>query len=292
MKEQIFLNYRRQDSEGSTGRLYDQLIEHFDPSQIFMDVDTIEPGLDFVEVIDKAVGSCNVLLAIIGNKWLTITDETGKRRLDNPNDFVRIEIASALARDIRVIPVLVQGASMPAAEDLPDDLKPLTRRNAIELSHARFKSDVERLVHVLQNALRGAETGPTAGRKAEAKAEMPEEKKRAGFKLLPLFILLVPFVLYAWWTVLLLGSSGVDVLAGSLNLVNVLVLAITMVRAVTGKTAVGQAFKIPIFLQLGIMLVTLVIGGGDTEMVIFINLVIALVFGILFLLTRKMTAKR
>src|SRR5882724_5887907 len=103
-----------------------------------MDIDTIEPGLDFVEVIEQAVSSCDVLVALIGRQWLTITDNSGRRRLYNPEDFVRLEIAAALARNIRVIPALVQGARMPHSTDLPDVLKMLARRNAHEISDRRF----------------------------------------------------------------------------------------------------------------------------------------------------------
>ena len=114
-----------------------------------MDIDTIEPGVDFVETIEKAVGSCDVLIALIGKQWLTITDPAGRRRLDNPADFVRLEIKTALERNIRVIPALIPGAAMPRSQDLPDELEKLTRRNAIEISDTRFREDVDRLIRVL-----------------------------------------------------------------------------------------------------------------------------------------------
>jgi tetratricopeptide (TPR) repeat protein len=145
----IFLSYRREDSGGWAGRLYDRLSQHFGDEHIFMDIDTIEPGLDFVEVIQHAVQSCDVLLALIGRQWLTVADATGQPRLANPEDFVRLEIATALERDIRVIPVLVQGAPMPRAADLPDDLKRLSRRNALEVRDIRFHNDVDQLITVL-----------------------------------------------------------------------------------------------------------------------------------------------
>jgi hypothetical protein len=148
----IFISYRRADSEGYVGRLYDQLVEQYDKGEIFLDVGAIRPGEDFVDAIEKAVGSCDVLLAVIGPQWLTLTDEQGQRRLDNPHDFVRLEIATALKRDILVIPVLVARAVMPAPHDLPGDLAPLSRRNAIELSHDRFAYDVERLVEAMGGA--------------------------------------------------------------------------------------------------------------------------------------------
>jgi hypothetical protein len=118
----IFISYRRDDSSGYAGRLYDKLSNHFGQGQVFMDINTMESGVDFVEVIENAVSSSDVLIAVISKQWLTITDNNGNKRLDNPTDFVRLEIAAALDRNIRVIPVLVQGASMPRTQDLPDVL--------------------------------------------------------------------------------------------------------------------------------------------------------------------------
>jgi len=115
-----------------------------------MDVAAIEPGRDFRKAIDQSVASCSVLVALIGRDWLGTTDAAGNRRLENANDFVRIELASALRRDIPVIPVLVRGAKMPSADQLPDDLKELHYRNAVELTHARWKSDVQFLIRALR----------------------------------------------------------------------------------------------------------------------------------------------
>src|SRR5215475_13629783 len=111
-----------------------------------MDVDAIEPGLDFVKVLDEQVSGCDVLLALIGPSWVDARNEKGDRRLDDPDDFVAIEIAAALARDIRVIPILIDGARMPKASELPESLKPLVRRHAIELRHAQFGRDAEALI--------------------------------------------------------------------------------------------------------------------------------------------------
>ena len=115
-----------------------------------MDVSAIAPGRDFRKAIDESVASCTVLLAIIGQEWLNTKDAQGRRRLEDANDFVRIELASALRRDIPVVPVLVRGAKMPIAEELPDDLKELAFRNAVELTHARWKSDVQVLIRALR----------------------------------------------------------------------------------------------------------------------------------------------
>ena len=146
----IFINYRRNDSEGEAGHLFDDLTSHFSEGSVFMDVAAIEAGRDFRKAIDQQVATCTVLLAIIGLEWLESKDSAGARRLHDPNDFVRIELASALRRDIPVVPVLVRGAKMPHIEQLPEDLKELAYRNAVELSHARWKSDVEVLVRALR----------------------------------------------------------------------------------------------------------------------------------------------
>jgi hypothetical protein len=115
-----------------------------------MDVSGIEPGRDFRKAIDQSVATCSLVLAMIGPEWLEWKDALGHRRLDDANDFVRIELASALRRDIPVVPVLVRGAKMPRVEQLPDDLKELAYRNAVELTHARWKSDVQVLIQALR----------------------------------------------------------------------------------------------------------------------------------------------
>jgi hypothetical protein len=155
----IFINYRREDTAGHSGRLFDSLSSHF-AGRLFMDVDTLEAGVDFVEAIERAVGSCEALIVVIGREWLTITDKAGRRRLDDPADFVRLEVESALARRIRVIPVLVQDAPMPGAEELPASLARLARRNAIELSDARWAYDADRLAHVIREILEESPAAP------------------------------------------------------------------------------------------------------------------------------------
>jgi hypothetical protein len=146
----IFINYRREDAPGVAGRLYDYLAKSFARSELFIDVDAIKPGLDFVKQLDSQVAHCDAMLALIGPHWLN--DEQG-RRLHGDKDYVRIEIASALRRDIPVIPVLVDGADMPAEDALPDDLKSLARRQALELRHTRFASDAEAIASALKLTL-------------------------------------------------------------------------------------------------------------------------------------------
>jgi beta-lactam-binding protein with PASTA domain len=151
----IFISYRREESAGHAGRIYDRLREKFGKDRVFMDVSAIEPGVDFAEAIDRAVGSCAVLLVVIGRKWLECTDGTGQRRLDDARDFIRLEVATALRLNIRVIPVLVQGAAMPREEDLPDGLKMLARRQAIEINDTHWDSDLSQLVETLERVLSG-----------------------------------------------------------------------------------------------------------------------------------------
>ena len=127
----IFISYRREETAYPAGWLCDRLIEHLGQGQVFKDVDSIQLGDDFVEVITAAVARCDVLLALIGDQWLTITGEDGRRRLENPDDFVRLEIEAALTRNVRVIPVLVDGARMPRAGELPPSLAKLVRRQAL-----------------------------------------------------------------------------------------------------------------------------------------------------------------
>jgi hypothetical protein len=152
----IFMSYRRQDTEFPAGWLYDRLSEHFHRGEVFKDVDAIRLGEDYVAQINRAVGSCDVLLALIGPDWLAITDDTGRRRLDDPADFVRLEIQAALVRKVMVIPILVGGATMPRAEDLPNVIRNLSYRTALELSPRRFDYDVGRLLEVLDETLSAA----------------------------------------------------------------------------------------------------------------------------------------
>lgn len=149
----IFINYRRADTEGHVGRLYDHLTQHFRPDDIFMDVSSIEPGQDFVQVLEDAVAVCDIFIAMIGPHWLTLTNEIGERRLDLWDDFVRIEVESAIKHNKLIIPVLVGGAKMPHPTALPDTITMLSRRNAIELSHQRFGYDVQKLIEAMKSQL-------------------------------------------------------------------------------------------------------------------------------------------
>ena len=149
-RAQIFLSYRREDASGHAGRLHDDLVRRFGDASVFMDVDAIPLGRDFVQVIEDRLQAAKVLLVVIGRQWLTATDAQGRRRLDDPDDFVRIEIAAAFAHGVRVIPVLVNGATMPSREQLPDALAPLARCQALSLTDQGWRRDVAGLVAAVQ----------------------------------------------------------------------------------------------------------------------------------------------
>ncbi len=145
----VFISYRRDDTAGYAGRLYDALTVEFDKSQIFIDVDSIHPGEDFVQVIDKRIASSSVVLVLIGKGWLN-SGGVNSRRLDDAKDFVRLEVASALRQKIPVIPVLVGGARMPSVGDLPEPLAALAHLNAIEIFDTLFQDSVRHLIAALR----------------------------------------------------------------------------------------------------------------------------------------------
>src|SRR5512133_639827 len=151
MPGRIFISYRHQETAWPARQLFDVLVVRFPGEQVFKDVDSIEPGEDFVERITRAGGSCDALLALIGPQWLTITNKKGQRRLDDPEDYVRLEIETALTREIRVIPILVDETQMPEADELPPSLAPLAHRNAVQINSRTF--DTQRLIATLRKTL-------------------------------------------------------------------------------------------------------------------------------------------
>jgi hypothetical protein len=166
----IFLSYRRTDAPGHAGRLYDRLVDRFGEASVFKDLDSMEPGADFGEVIEDTVARCDALIAVIGRDWLA-ADEGGLRRLDSPDDWVRLEIGNALKRKVRVIPVLVEGAQMPSAADLPADLQALARRHAVELSESAWNPQVRQFIDALERLV------------AKAPSGMPHEPRGAAVEL-------------------------------------------------------------------------------------------------------------
>jgi class 3 adenylate cyclase/tetratricopeptide (TPR) repeat protein len=160
MPHKVFISYRRGDAAGYAGRVSDRLSHELGQDALFMDVDAIPLGANFVKVLREEVGKCQVLLALIGRNWLDARDEQGRRRLDESEDFVRIEIATALARDIPVVPVLFDGVDIPGADRLPEDLKELALRNGLSVRHEAFHSDLDKLVGALRGTLDSIERGP------------------------------------------------------------------------------------------------------------------------------------
>jgi len=148
----IFLSYRRTDSPDVTGRIYDRLVARFSAKQVFKDVDSIPLGVSFRRHIEQVLTRAGVVLVIIGPGWLGASDEQGRRRLDDPNDFVRLEVETALRGGIPVIPILVSNASMPRAGDLPPALEPLVARNGMAVRpDPDFNNDIGRLIAGLDN---------------------------------------------------------------------------------------------------------------------------------------------
>ena len=150
----IFISYRRSDSADITGRIYDRLVDEYGRDSIFKDVDSIPLGTDFKEYLDRKVSECSFFLAIIGDHWLDAKDDSGTKRLDDPQDFVRVEIESALEQGLPVIPLLVRGAKMPEAEDLPEGLKRLVYKNGIPIRpDPDFHRDMDRLISALDESI-------------------------------------------------------------------------------------------------------------------------------------------
>lgn len=169
----IFICYRREDSEAHAGRLYDPLAARFGAAAVFLDVDTLNPGVDFDVVIQSTLGRCNVVLVIIGPGFFS-------HRLRDTNDFVRREIVAALRGRKRVIPVLVGGASLPSKRQVPQDVAPLLGKNAVTLNHATWKDDVGRLIRALEKILRDKRRSPAARRgssRPDASERPPTKRK-------------------------------------------------------------------------------------------------------------------
>ncbi len=149
----IFISYRRDDSAGFAGRLYDRLVAQFGADRVFMDIDAIAPGHEFATDIEKALTECEACVVLIGRDWLSISDPDGGRRLDKPTDFVRLEVATAIRRGVSMFPVLVDKATPPPSTSLPDDIRPLAGRQAIELTNERWNYDVGRLLLALEEVV-------------------------------------------------------------------------------------------------------------------------------------------
>ena len=147
----VFISYRREITAGEARALFNELLEKLGKNSVFMDVDSIALGRDFRGALQKTLESCDLMLVLIGKDWAEVKDEEGRPRLHNPGDFVRLEIEAALKRDIVVTPILVQGAHMPAPEQLPSEIRDLVYRNGFELSHNRWESDFAEMIRRLKS---------------------------------------------------------------------------------------------------------------------------------------------
>jgi hypothetical protein len=159
----VFISYRREDSQGQARALFQDLVARLGRDAVFMDVDSIALGRDFRDVLQERLATCDLMLVLIGREWLVGKDSDGRRRLDNPGDFVRLEIAAALKRKIPTTPLLLQSTQMPTAEQLPEDIKDLAYRNGFELSHNRWESDVQELMKRLGLSPADRVTPPVPG---------------------------------------------------------------------------------------------------------------------------------
>jgi hypothetical protein len=200
MSGKIFINYRRGDEPGFTQALLGRLEQAFPAERLFIDVDNIPPGEDFVRMLESQVAQCDAMLTVIGNNWLDAADERGGRRLDDPNDFVRIEIESALKQGKRVIPVLVHQARMPHPDELPEAIRPLSQRNAVRLTHERFRSDVQGLIKALQGAIEDVASRRSSTVGASGHAVKPLERPPSSRRALAAFGVL---------GVVLIGAAGI-----------------------------------------------------------------------------------
>ncbi len=235
----VFINYRRGDSQAAAGRLYDQLLRHFGRDQLFMDVDAMEPGTDFVKTLDEQVANCSAFIAVIGPAWIKASGSDGSRRLDSPADYVRVEIESALKRDIRVIPVLVDGATMPQPSDLPLSLQPLARRHAVEVAHHRFASDCDALAQSIERAIRG----PVPLLPAHAAAP-PPPPVHAGDGKLSWSQVIFSFTGRISRQQFLIGMLGMVAVAVTLALAISLTAQTVLATATTERTAVSRVVNL------------------------------------------------
>ena len=251
-----FISYRREDSAGVTGRIYDRLVQKFGREAIFKDVDSIPLGVNFRQYIDSVVGQCSIVLVVIGDRWMGVTSEAGKCRLDEPRDFVRIEIESALQRNIPVIPLLVQNASMPQEERLPPTLAELAYRNGMTIGHdPHFHGDIDRLIKHLekffadlsnaedqtsrQNAARGLYVGILHSTEEDAQVRVQESDSHKNDQMPtgPIEPKLPPPLLRSQ----VLGRLGLIISGSTVVLIAILVLALSL-RDWRQDTAVNNSF--------------------------------------------------
>jgi hypothetical protein len=181
----IFISYRRVGALVHARALFERLRHEFGPNEVFIDLEGVDYGLDFIDILNEQLNGCQVMLAVIDPQWATAVDKQGRRRIDREFDYVRVEIVTALGRGIRTVPVLIDGAEMPDASDLPEPLRPLTRRNALMLDFNRFDAEISRLIGVIRKILAAPSAGargPSEGAGAQQKEaiRLRDEVERTG----------------------------------------------------------------------------------------------------------------
>jgi hypothetical protein len=206
----IFISYRRDDTGGHAGRLHERLVRHFGQELVFMDIDDIPAGQNFVEVLADRIRACDVLVVLIGKRWLTTTDKAGRRRLDDPSDFVRLEISTALQRGITVIPVLVGGSEMPAARDLPGPIERMAYLNACEIYDRIFDESVSRLIAILSTSVRARPFQRWRGRASGQRRRL--QRRWVSLVVVPIGVLIVFVAARAIDTPLRPGRDGDSIL--------------------------------------------------------------------------------
>ncbi|MEO8312760.1 MAG: toll/interleukin-1 receptor domain-containing protein [Caldimonas sp.] len=190
---QIFISYRRDDAAGYARAAYDELVRHFSEQRVFIDVDDIVAGQSFTDAIRRAVGDSKVLLVLIGKRWLGERDD-GSSKISEPGDFVAMEVAAGLAKGMRVIPLLLDGTTMPTPAQLPESLRALSERNALELGNTRFAADMDRLVRVLRDAL-GEPPSPPVPARSSPPASSSRALLAVGAAVAAIVLVLAAF----WW---------------------------------------------------------------------------------------------
>ena len=221
MSDQIFISYRRDDAAYVTGHINDRLCKEFGNESIFTDVDKIALGVDFRSTLDLMVAECQILLAVIGDNWLTVKNPDGQLRLQDPADFVRIEIESALQRNIPVIPLLVGGTKMPSKDDLPESLQELAFRNGTQIRpDPDFHTDIDRLIKSLKGHLEDVlveidadvvvDSDEQANEIIEQEPSAPRKKRLPAFVLWPLIVLGIVLVGGASWYAVIQYQEQVD----------------------------------------------------------------------------------
>lgn len=171
-EKRIFISYRRDDTAPYAGWLHELLAQRFGKPSVFKDVADVRPGMDFTRAITEAVASSNVLIVLIGPGWERATDDHGRRRLEDPKDWVRVEIEAALDKNLLVIPALLRGVRMPSADSLPPSLRRLTHMQAVEIDYSEFEEDVKRLVYAIEaGQQRTGSVDPMAARRERARAD-------------------------------------------------------------------------------------------------------------------------